>query len=678
MANVVGIVAALLALAGGVFAALLLTTNEFVEVFVQEPNDKLSCKIGYLGVYEAGFDAGCLEETTLLESGLGSKSDVTGELSQTIEPFESDTLDFKLLFVAQTDFYTEFSVLETLGLGAAPEFENCEQYVGELAQEPANYVAAAAGITQGVFGAFVDGLTSQVFSNTFADADGVSQLLAGLTQTVGNVVAGSGLLPANTLVGGASPFNVSSYLAVASGVAAAPSLASFPTIKAFIDNTVTAFKPTADASPALDNAIAAAGFANGVTIDFVFNALYAADFNVDQALIVPQVTSMCGALGIATVPCSLVNIATPAQTFVNEGVTLASTGSAEGIASAASLKQGWNGLGLFIQIHSGSFGTFLGTPDSTIITAATSALEVVVKQRASVDIGTLPATWDEEWPVCNLMKTAIPSLSVFPAPCSLERFILSSSAGEVSAEAPLSSFVNGSSMAAFVANELAPDQLGSIESFSGLFDSCFNLFLGTSLQLPGVNRTVPFILDEVRSDAAPYPGIDFSPANCYNNFPKIIIATQYQDADLLAETDFFAAVEKKCDDDALDIEAISNAQTMGPAGTALLFVGAVAGIVTIVKPNKILAVVSAVLCLAGVGLLVGALLGVYNAPVYSAVGGDTDPYDVKYASGVTVTYGIVAMALGGLAGVLFIVSIFTNKGGDNVLEADNKLKPASL
>merc|ERR1712203_588344 len=97
---------------------------------------------------------------------------------------------------------------------------------------------------------------------------------------------------------------------------------------------------------------------------------------------------------------------------------------------------------------------------------------------------------------------------------------------------------------------------------------------------------------------------------------------------------------------------------------------------SVVKPVKAISVVAALLGLVGAGLVLAALLGVQNAPVYQSVGQDSEQYDVVYVSGVTALYGLITVALGAVSAVGFVASIFLCNATDGNILDNKDLKPA--
>merc|ERR1711916_162420 len=88
-----------------------------------------------------------------------------------------------------------------------------------------------------------------------------------------------------------------------------------------------------------------------------------------------------------------------------------------------------------------------------------------------------------------------------------------------------------------------------------------------------------------------------------------------------------ASVVTECEKDQEDIAAFELAQTLVPAGVAVMALGVIASIAALAVDNKIIAIVGG-----AVGLV--ALVTVQAAPVYAAIGGECELGEICYESGM--------------------------------------------
>lgn len=135
------------------------------------------------------------------------------------------------------------------------------------------------------------------------------------------------------------------------------------------------------------------------------------------------------------------------------------------------------------------------------------------------------------------------------------------------------------------------------------------------------------------------------------------------DGSLDAVADSKAAAEAECEDDELDLAAISTAQVRFPAGMGLTTLGLLLAVLNLAffsgsRISRWVGIAAGVFSIIGLALASSALLGVYNAPIYASLGlpeGETPDGVIVYSSGIGFTYVIVSLAGAALGAILITV-----------------------
>lgn len=645
------------ALTASVGAALLFAlffTNAFVEVFIADGSNGLSCKIGFVGVYEAGFDSSCLTDEECINSQLcipGTPG--ISERTYIIDAFESDTVEFKLLFPAQEEFFEEVNPLysqtvdcieagEDLSCSQAlldfafPAFTDCDEYFDKLriGQETL-FPQSQQSLDQLLFGGFAEGAALQILEPYYAGI-----LTGGLFLTLLGI-AEAAILPLGINVSlPLTTSNVTAINGVLSTVDTGSLYGSSGTVPG-IDAALQTIAPSIEASCTGMDLANCFAVLTGAATDGVNN--------ITESLITPGEYDgvWCEMMG-STAGCSTAQVAGRYVQIAGEAVQFFNQ-TGQSLEEVSALAAALGGLGLLIQLTSTGFmlspgGTFnlTGSIDTSDYMGLNTAAAYGTQLAQSLTENGYPASAiSGDYAPCEFLNAfgqiTVNEGGILPVPASNGSC----------------TFIVLLQNAIPIATAAESDQLNTLTGFAQLFSSCLAI-----------------------------PGIALNPNNCWNFFPSSLLDSTYQgftdddDSDVIVsyvagtpegEGVIFEAARKECKADEDDLEAVTKAQTLGPAGAALVVVGALVAIVAVVKPIKGVAACAGVFCLVGVVLNLVALLGVYNAPVYSVVGtsGTPEKGEVVYESGASLTLGLAGIALSAVAAVvLFSTEIVARKFSD--------------
>lgn len=116
------------------------------------------------------------------------------------------------------------------------------------------------------------------------------------------------------------------------------------------------------------------------------------------------------------------------------------------------------------------------------------------------------------------------------------------------------------------------------------------------------------------------------------------------------------ALTASCKNHEADLAAIQTAAIVIPTGVGLLGVGTIAAVAAVALGNKkVVGVVGALVAIVGMALVLGGLLGVFFAPVYSSIGGSS-PEDNSIGFGLGIGFTYIALLAGaGIIGALLLL-----------------------
>mmetsp|Transcript_6691 Transcript_6691/g.7677 ORF Transcript_6691/g.7677 Transcript_6691/m.7677 type:complete len:719 (-) Transcript_6691:131-2287(-) len=695
MVNKIAAAGAVVCIVATALSCGLLTTDEFVEVFVADGNGGTSCAIGFLGVNNAGFDASCLSTAELEASGLGGENDAGRFFN--IEAFDAPTEEFKLLFPTQQDFFYEINPFysqylacieeggsfagvpcsETLRQAIFPTFaekdNDCDAYWGQLLLTQAD----------GATGVFPNGQTEvdQLVLGSFAQLP-VLSLLEPYYE--GNVTGGSlfllgGLVEAALIGNGviaAFPTDTTSLIAmfnvIDSGAVTVPTLGTDGNalINRIVSNALNISAATrigCVAAGDLGSCIVGILDTIGALPESAESVLpgapaFAKNFldNETYPTLYCQIV-----LGLAGPSCDITDLVSLIDAFTLEQAFL-DVLPVETQELVAGIQAAFFGLPQLYQLFLTGNMTFskfvFATPfDFTGLAFASPAAfaQATFLQLLAETGGVYPADKDAGgYQYCEILKnvgayttnvTEILSLT-----CSFQFFIESAANAAIAAGA-------------------SDDLVGLAGPLVTLFGFCFelidNVLAGVMAQAAANGTPIP--LETAKIVAAGTPGLLVNPNQCWAFFPAALVNVAfsagltdtfalYNATDDPAGAATFTAAAASCKDDIKDLEAIETAQSLSPVGIVFLGIGALFAVVAVGVNNKIVAGVAGVTELLGALLVVIALLTVYNAPIYASVGSsdDADSGEIIYLAGRTVALGLWAIILGAVGGTVMIVSVF--------------------
>ena len=630
------------ALAGVITGALFVLSDEFVIARIQcstaqnplanasncnSDNFVLSndgsgneCQIGKLGLFQSEFTPDCADATPY-------------EINEFVDAFNGDPVNFGPLFPAQNNLANTLQDLT----GATQEFVSCTQFFSApLVQQNAMVAASVAGIDaqldpirqtiKATFDGGVDDLVNGL-DGLFA---GAHISLVDLVNATFNFPGGPGPLPpfitdpyftGTSLAAGMLDVNATAPFALLHDLA----LAVAGAIQLGVGNAGGAL----DTLTVIQHGLAvgtefAPGVITGVSALGLWDAL--------------DSTILCGSLGTAS--CTYLDFVL----FTN----LTATTSRSLIESAAAAVIDYESNALSDPISIGAGITSRAAIEGLV--ALVRANAATPDQALAVSLG-----FDKNAFETNL-KNNLPFDATIPDNFFLPAFTQSGEAYAVVCAgiglAPTCSFFE--LMVQIQAGTPTNDPLKpGIDLVVGLLSqcdlaeanttaTCFSLFTQANLT-GGTNLVIDQAAQQVLG-------------GLYGGFPDGLDINAY-----------FGLAIAACEDDEKDIAAIEQAQLLTPAGIGIVGAGLVIAIINLVlcagtSMGRWLGVLAGIVTLAGVVLVLVALLGVYNAPIYASIGGSgVEDGSNFFSSGIALIYALVAIAGGAVGGLLILIGSLLSK-----------------
>lgn len=602
-----------------------------------DPQTQEVCQVGNLGLFTAQFTPECTQ----------------GQVGYEIPPpfttnFSTDTTEFGFLFPAQTNFQGLFNI-------SGLEFDNCDDYFAnpllQLAFAGAGQASALSGLPtflDAVVNGLVDGLTEQV--------DGLAISFCELTYNeTADTLTGFGLPPPpDVTVPYGAPTPAPTYAGFLSAVA--PSQP--PTVQAQLLGLASIFNTGLLLSPGSTSPLD------------VFSAACEFGYTGTQGLPEEGFFSRTG----SSVICSLISI--PNCTYT-DAIFASSEPSAVPLQLLLNgFLAGFNADERTVDIRA-PFGGTVDFDDLAFIVDNRNLNDFAIAYSFALSKSSFYQNLRNELDI-------FPDDLFGPTPASGEWIALCAS---VDLSPGCSFFAFAAATAQGIAAQLAgiPESLATtrkivqsqLEDLQGLlaimsvcasnvppvgnYTLCVNLALQSVIN-PFTNQT----LTDVAADT--------------------IFGTFYGTEEGQTFAEYAETAAESCRDDEKDIAALSQAQTLVPPGVYLGFVAAVgvalsAVLVVLGKGGKAapaVALVSGILALVGVVLIIVALLGILNAPIYASVGGGSGPIEDntqlrKQGPGAMLVYIVLGTGIVGIGAIfsaavaLFMAS--RNESEANILKA---------
>lgn len=635
--NLINLIGAICALAAVAFGALLLTGDNFVEVFLTITNDEtLSPRLAYVGVYESGYDSSVfipdLEEI------------LTNRIVPT-ETYTVPTTEFKLLFPSQTEYFKELFPLTPEALAAfpgseafggllsaaTPDFSSCNQYYQALEEGQTIFFSTLGPLIPVAFADLVDlpreavesvySASNNSFAGQFVALLQLEEVFVTQCGANANVVPDIGndlfFSPDFTVCAGPVLNGLASELGANATIAFTAGLIEQG---GALIQTAQFLKAVAKLLETFDDTSVTSTCGGGL-LSCIFGA---ADVFPTSALGSPYAgtspssptpTSYCQAFQVANygfLPSDPCNTTTTALITAG-GLATSVLVSQEDLVAQALLTTAGLVKGL-----STSAEAYLLFVDGEGFAGNFSAAFASV----------FPTTFDENMGLCNIYESLglIDSTGV---ECNLKFFL--EKLPTIIAQSP--------------GADLSLVELGG--QLAALYGFCIN---GTSGEGKVFSST----------------GSPITPQQCPSFWGSIFVDFTFL-RNLDEETYFndqssvYEQAKAACLDDEKDISAIETAQIMIPAGVALAGLGGVLGVLSslnVLDKATLLGYVAGGMSLVGGVMILGALFVVQSAPIYASVGSgeDTNPiYTILYIAGDGRTYGLVALALAVVAGIILLV-----------------------
>ena len=204
-------------------------------------------------------------------------------------------------------------------------------------------------------------------------------------------------------------------------------------------------------------------------------------------------------------------------------------------------------------------------------------------------------------------------------------------------------------------NPLDPNQLALLFANSLLTTCISQGYTG------GVTQDVCFTQTEITS-------VNVSGSLIIDSAAETLLGGLYGLPDDRTVADYKALAIAACKEDELDIAAIAQAQLLTPAGVGLVGGGLLLAVINLAlfagtSMGRWVGIISGLVSLVGVVLVLVALLGVYNAPIFGSVGGSGPIEDNtnKFTTGIGLIYAFVTIGGAAVGALLLLLGGFLLK-----------------